>query len=60
MLPLNTNNPEKIKTLESVPVVDASKRTRKLLIAIAVVLGVAALVVYVSGIQFPWITDSAK
>jgi hypothetical protein len=58
MMPEHTNNAQNSK----VPlVVDAPYRTRKLLIAIAVVLGIAALIIYFWDPEFiPWLTGSTK
>ena len=58
MLPNDTNNPQNIK---AVPVVDAPYRTKELLVAIAVALGIAALIVYFWDPEFiPWLTGSTK
>lgn len=58
MLPKDTNNPQNLKT---VAVVDAPYRTKRLLVAIAVVLGVAALIVYFWDPEFiRWMTGSTK
>jgi hypothetical protein len=58
MIPEDMNNPQNSK----VPlVVDAPYRTKELLIAMAVVLGIAALIIYFWDPEFiPWLTGSTK
>lgn len=57
-MPEDTNNPQTSK----VPlVVDAPYRTKELIIAIAVALGVAALIIYFWDPEFiPWLTGSTR
>ncbi len=58
MMPVDTNNPQ---NSEAPLVVDAPYRTKEVLIAIAVVLGVAALIIYFWDPEFiPWLTGSTK
>ena len=58
MLPKDANNSQNLKTI---PVVDAPYRTKELLVAIAVALGIAALIVYFWDPEFiPWMMGSTK
>ncbi|RFC35266.1 MAG: hypothetical protein DID92_2727744117 [Candidatus Nitrotoga sp. SPKER] len=58
MLPQNASNPQNSKT---VLLVDTPKRTRKLLAALAVILGLAALIIYFWNPEFiPWLMGSTK
>jgi hypothetical protein len=58
MLPKDANNPQ---NLETVAVVDTPYKTKKLLITIAVTLGIAALLVYIWDPEFvTWMTGSTK
>lgn len=57
MLTQNSHNLEN----EAVPIVDAPYRTKKILVAIAVVLGIAALIVYFWDPEFiSWMTGNTK
>lgn len=58
MLPKDANNSQ---NLETVAVVDATYSTKKLLVAIAVVLGIAALIVYIWDPEIvTWMSGSTK
>lgn len=58
MLPKDTNSPQNLK---AELVVDAPYRTRQFLVAIAIALGVAALIVYFWDPAFiSWLTGSTK
>lgn len=57
---MQTQNSHKLEH-EAVPIVDAPYRTKKILVAIAVVLGIAALLVYFWDPAFiSWMTGNTK